>query len=99
MFVIKGGISTKKEIIDIGNSIPRLQTMKDLCDCLLGWESEMTTFQVFGSRMTEHKSPLVTPCCKSRHWHHVNRSDIPKRVLCCELCDQMFDAERLEELP
>jgi len=37
----------------------------------------------------------VTPCCKSRHWHTVNRSDIPKGVVRCELCDKLHDFENL----
>ena len=27
----------------------------------------------------------ITPCCKSRHWHYVNRSDLPDGIVRCEL--------------
>lgn len=39
----------------------------------------------------------ITPCCKTRHWHPVNRVDIPNGILRCELCDKMFDVEDLIE--
>lgn len=37
----------------------------------------------------------VTPCCRSRHWHLVNRSDVPDGVIRCELCNRMHDYEGL----
>lgn len=46
--------------------------------------------------ITEDGKIKVTPCCKSRHWHLVNKSDIPRGVIRCELCDRMHDYENLE---
>lgn len=40
-------------------------------------------------------SDKVTPCCHSRYWHPVLRSDIPSGVERCELCDKLFDYEDL----
>lgn len=41
----------------------------------------------------------VTPCCKTRHFHYVNRVDFASfAVMRCEFCDQIFDAEDLVEV-
>jgi hypothetical protein len=47
--------------------------------------------------MTEIKEIKVTPCCKTRHWHFVNRVGLPTGgVIRCEFCDREVDYETLE---
>lgn len=39
----------------------------------------------------------VTPCCKTKLWHFVNRVELPPfGIVRCELCDKEMDAELLE---
>ena len=41
----------------------------------------------------------VTPCCRTRHWHFVNRVEFTNMsVIRCEFCDRMFDGEDLVQV-
>lgn len=43
----------------------------------------------------ENEAIKVTPCCKTRHWWPVHRTDLPDGIIRCELCDKLHDFEAL----
>ena len=45
------------------------------------------------------KEFYVTPCCKTRHYYHVNQVEYQGfNVIRCEYCEEIFDGENLEKV-
>jgi len=105
------GPVTREEMIMVKRSLGKLWmafwNLRQICAMTdIQWAEEIRkTMEKYGGgieayqrrqEIEEEKRPIkVTPCCNSRHWHIVNRKDIPSGVIRCELCDKMHDFENL----